>query len=43
MYVKQFKIVLTMTEKDALYIVNNKELYSDEEVYEAMNVIKENK
>lgn len=32
-----------MTEKDALYIVNNKELYSDEEVYEAMNVIKENK
>lgn len=32
-----------MTEKDALYIVNNKELYSDEEVNEAMNVIKENK
>lgn len=32
-----------MTEKDALYIVNNKELYSDEEVNEAMSVIKENK
>lgn len=32
-----------MTIKDAWYIVNNKELYSDAEVYEAMNVIKENK
>jgi len=32
-----------MTLKDALYIVDNKELYSDSEVYEAMNVIKENK
>lgn len=32
-----------MSIKDAWYIVNNKELYSDTEVYEAMNVIKENK